>query len=128
MTTLIICLLIAILLPYLAKLPLVKAQNELGRYDNHHPRTQQAMLTGYGARTLAAHQNSFEALAVFSTAVLTAIATNHVSSIVQILAVAFIVLRVIYHVLYLRDMASLRSTVWFFSYVCCVTILCFCLY
>lgn len=25
-----------------------------GRYDNHHPRAQQARLTGFGARALAA--------------------------------------------------------------------------
>ncbi|CAM3077062.1 transmembrane protein [Legionella steigerwaltii] len=98
-----------------------------GRYDNHYPREQQARLQGMGARAVAAHQNSFESLLVFATTVLTAIATNHVSITIQILAIIYIVSRVIYSLFYLMDMASLRSTMWFVGFVCCLIILGLCL-
>ncbi|WP_058476959.1 MAPEG family protein [Legionella steigerwaltii] len=127
MTILIICLFIAILLPYLLKIVVASFMQKEGRYDNHYPREQQARLQGMGARAVAAHQNSFESLLVFATTVLTAIATNHVSITIQILAIIYIVSRVIYSLFYLMDMASLRSTMWFVGFVCCLIILGLCL-
>lgn len=122
MTVLLICLLIMMLLPYIAKLPLAKAMSQLGTYDNNHPRAQQAQLEGYGARTLAAHQNSFEALIVFSVAVLTALVTNHIAYWVQVVALVYVISRVVYHVLYLKNLASLRSLTWMVGYLCCLAI------
>ncbi|HHT0594129.1 TPA: MAPEG family protein [Legionella anisa] len=127
MTTLIICLFIAILFPYLLKLVVANFMQKEGQYDNHYPRTQQARLQGMGARAVAAHQNSFEALLVFATATLTAIATHHIGITIQILAIIFIVSRVIYSYFYLMDMASLRSTIWFISFICCLIILGLCM-
>lgn len=124
MTTLIICLLIALILPYLIKIPVGYAmQRAKGGYDNHHPREQQASLKGFGARAVGAHQNSFESLAVFSTAALTAMVTNHLSYIVQLLAVVYIISRIIYVFLYLMDLAALRSTIWFIGLACCISII-----
>ena len=77
MTTLIWCLFIAALLPFIAKGPVAYAMNKLGGYNNNHPREQQSNLTGFGARALAAHQNAFESLMIFAPAVLLAIATQH---------------------------------------------------
>lgn len=128
MTTLLICLLVILVLPYLAKMPLGYAMNKLGKYDNNHPRTQMAQLTGFGARALAAHQNSFEALSVFSAVILAAIATQHTGFLVQILAIVYVISRLVYHVLYLMDKASLRSLVWFVGYIICLVILIQCFY
>ena len=84
MYTLILCLLVACLLPYFSKIPVALAmKNQPGGYDNNHPRAQQAALAGLGARALAAHQNSFESLIVFSAAILTALATQHITPIIQ---------------------------------------------
>lgn len=128
MTTLVICLLIAVILPYLAKLPVGYAmQKSAGGYNNHYPREQQAQLQGFGARAAAAHQNGFESLAVFSTAALTAMVTNHVTHTIEILAIVYTVARVIYYPLYLMDFASLRSSVWFVSLACCVAMLWLCI-
>jgi len=41
MTTLIVCLFLALLLPLLAKGPVVFAMAKLGGYNNNHPREQQ---------------------------------------------------------------------------------------
>ncbi|KTD74669.1 MAPEG family protein [Legionella waltersii] len=128
MSTLIICLLIAVLLPYLAKIPAAYAMSKEGKgYDNHHPREQQSRLHGFGGRAVAGHQNAFESLAVFSAAALTALATNHVTLTIQYLAITHIVCRIVYHVLYLLDQATLRSTVWFVSVISCVSILVLCI-
>ncbi|WP_338092724.1 MAPEG family protein [Legionella feeleii] len=82
------------------------------RYDNKQPRAQQATLTGIGARAVAAHQNSFESLIIFSTATLTAIATHNTSCLIQGLAIFHLISRGIYHLFYLLNWATLRSTLW----------------
>ncbi len=127
MNTLIICLFIAILLPYILKLIVAYYIAQEGAYDNHHPREQQARLKGIGARALGAHQNGFESLLVFATAVLTALATGHVGANIQLLAVIYIISRVIYNILYLKNLASMRSLIWFVGIVCCLAILLSCL-
>lgn len=127
MTTLIPCLFIAILLPYFLKIIVGNFMQKEGKYDNHYPRTQQARLQGIGARAVAAHQNGFESLLVFATAALTALATNHVSATIQILAVVYIISRVIYNIFYVMDMASLRSMTWFVGFICCLAILWLCM-
>jgi uncharacterized MAPEG superfamily protein len=123
MHTLIICLFIATLLPYLSKIPVAFCMAKAGGYNNNYPREQQASLQGFGARATAAHQNSFESLIVFSTAAITAIATNHVTTLVDNLAITYLVSRVIYHLLYLMNLASLRSLIWGVGLVCSLTIL-----
>lgn len=123
MFTIIVCLFIAVLLPYLAKIPVGYAMHKAGGYDNNYPREQQARLQGFGARAFAAHQNSFESLLIFATAALTALVTHTVSSVIQYLAIGYVVSRLFYHLFYLLDWASLRSTVWFISLICCFSIL-----
>lgn len=88
------------------------AMQQAGGYNNNYPREQQAQLKGFGARAVAAHQNSFESLIIFSTAILTALATHTISSTIQTLAVVHIIARVIYHILYLKNLATFRSLVW----------------
>ncbi len=101
------------LLPYLAKGPVAVAMAKLGGYDNAHPRTQQAQLTGFGARALAGHQNAFESLIIFGISCLAVIATDKVSSLVSTLAIVHIIARVSYHLLYLKGSATMRSLSWF---------------
>lgn len=112
MTILIWCLFTAALLPYLAKMPVAAAMNKLNGYDNNHPRSQQAKLTGFGARALAAHQNAFESLMIFAPAVLLAIATNTITSTIELLAISHVVARIAYNLLYLLNIGMLRSVVW----------------
>lgn len=127
MNILIICLFIAILLPYIVRTVVGRAMREEGRYDNHLPRMQQARLVGIGARAVGAHQNGFESLLVFATAALTAMATNHVTLFVQILAVVYIISRIVYNVLYLKDSATFRSLTWVVGLLCCLAILLSCM-
>ena len=128
MYTLILILFIACLFPYLSKIPVAFAMNsQPGGYDNNHPRAQQAALTGFGARALAAHQNSFESLLIFSVAILTALATNHTNATIQVLAVVYLISRCIYHLFYLLNWATLRSTIWAIGTVASLSVLWLCL-
>jgi uncharacterized MAPEG superfamily protein len=118
MTTLIICLFIALLLPLLAKGPAAYAMAKLGGYNNNHPREQQSKLTGFGARALAAHQNAFESVILFVPAVLLALITNNTEPFIVTLAVVHIIARVLYNILYLLKMSLLRSIVWAIATLC----------
>jgi len=123
MTILMICLLVAAMLPYLAKVPVAIAMNKQGGYDNKHPRDQQAQLTGFGARALAAHQNAFESLMVFAPAVLLAIAVGANGAFIQQLAIAHVIARILYNILYLLNISTFRSIAWAVGLGCSLAII-----
>ena len=112
------CVFISALLIFLAKIPVAKAMNEQGGYNNHLPRQQQAQLTGFGARALAAHQNSFEAFMIFAVGVLMAHTTQTAGWLIDTLAILFVIARIIYLLCYWADLAWQRSLVWFVGLVC----------
>ena len=112
------CVFISALLIFVAKIPVAKAMNEQGGYNNHLPRQQQAQLTGFGARALAAHQNSFEAFILFAVGVLMAHTTQTAGWLIDTLAIIFVITRIIYLLCYWGDLAWQRSLVWFVGLVC----------
>jgi uncharacterized MAPEG superfamily protein len=112
------CVFISALLIFVAKIPVAKAMNDQGGYDNHLPRQQQAQLTGFGARALAAHQNSFEVFILFAVGVLMAHTTQTAGWLIDLLAIIFVITRVIYLLCYWVDLAWQRSLVWFVGLVC----------
>jgi len=118
MTTLILCLFLALLLPLFAKAPVAYAMAKLGGYNNNHPREQQSKLTGFGARALAAHQNAFESVILFAPAVILALVTGNTHQTVLILAIVHIVSRVLYNIFYLLNIGLLRSIVWGIATLC----------
>ena len=123
MTILISCLFIALLLPFIAKIPLAMAMKKQGKYDNNHPRTQQDKLTGKGARALAAHQNAFESLIIFAPAIVLAITLQPENEFIAKLAITHVVARIIYNLLYIYDLATLRSIAWFVGIISSFTII-----
>ncbi len=127
MTTLIICLFIAALLPIVAKVPVAIAMHKLGRYNNNHPRAQQAELTGFGARALAAHQNAFESLIIFAPAVLLAIATHNTGAVIEQLAITHVIARVLYNIAYLVNISTIRSIIWAVGIISALSIIFLCL-
>jgi len=116
MEIMLISLFIAVLLPILAKGPLAVAQRKTGRYDNRNPRTQQANLAGFGARAKAAHENSFEALILFTPGVLAVVALNAVTESAQYAAMLFVAARIVYLIMYWLDQHIMRSLAWFLGY------------
>lgn len=116
METLLISLFIAVLLPILSKVPLAIAQIKTGRYDNRNPRAQQAGLSGFGARTKAAHENSFEALILFTPGVLAIVAMNVATEKAQYAAILFVFARIVYLLMYWIDQHIARSIAWALGY------------
>jgi uncharacterized MAPEG superfamily protein len=81
-------------------------------YDNSAPRAQLEQGSGVRQRAYWAHLNGFEAFAPFAAAVIIAHLAGAAQSTIDVLAVAFVVLRVIYVWLYLADKPGARSLVW----------------
>lgn len=95
-------------------------QKQLGSVDNKEPRIQSAKLTGAGARAVAAQGNSWEALAVFSAAILAVFISGVDLQSITMLVSAFVVLRIIYIPLYLANQDALRSLVFLISFGICM--------
>lgn len=119
-----VCLFITAWLPYLSKIVVAVAMQREGGYDNYLPREQQKRLTGFGARALAAHQNSFEALLLFGIAVLSAMAIGNTSITTKLLSILFVISRLAYHLAYLLNLATIRSLIWSVGFFSVMGIMC----
>lgn len=119
------CLFVAALLLVLTKMPVAVAMQRSSAkgYDNRHPRAQQAALTGWGARALAAHQNMFEAFPLFAAGVLVAHSSSLHGSTIDLLAGVFVLTRVLYTVCYLANWHALRSLSWIIGFLSCLGLL-----
>lgn len=110
------CVLVACLLPMLtALLPKVSsllAQQAGGKYDNNNPREWAMGLGGWHKRAMAAHANGYEALPLFVAAVVFATLAQVPQARIDMLALAFVVLRVVYVAMYLMNLGNLRTLVW----------------
>ena len=104
------CLLVAIILPYpWVGVAAAARKEQFGTADNKNPRKQVAQLEGKGARAYAAHQNALEALPAFGIAVLVAHVTHADLTLSTILAVVWVVARVLHGVFYVADIDKARS-------------------
>jgi uncharacterized MAPEG superfamily protein len=112
------CVLIAALLPLL----FTAIAKSIGRrsFTNYSPRDFQAQLTGLSQRAHWAHLNSLEAFAPFAAGVLIAQQIGATQRTIDMLAVAFVVLRLIYGVCYMANLATLRSLIWTAALACTV--------
>ena len=115
------CLLIAVAIPYvLAGIGGYLRTKQFGTLDNNNPRQQAQQATGAAARAVAAQQNAWEALAVFTAAVVSAFVTQADAGTASTLAMAWVAFRVLHAVFYLADLATLRSLVFVGALVCAV--------
>lgn len=105
-------ILVAAILPYLCT---GAAKFGGSGYDNAEPRASLARLAGWRARADGAQRNGFEAFPPFAAAVLVAQFAHAPQGRVDLLAMAFIVIRVLYILLYISGVAWLRSVVWGFG-------------
>ena len=121
------CVLIAALLPiacaWLAKSHGFGKPRKQGGFDNHDPRGWLARQTDWHARANAAQANSFEALPFFIGAVIIAHQLGAPQTTLDILAVVFITLRVIYAAMYVAGLPTVRSAIWALALVVNIGIL-----
>ena len=93
---------------------------QLGSVDNKEPRLQSAQLSGAGARAVAAQANSWEALGIFSAAVLALVISGVSLDSVATLALVYTLLRVVYIPLYIGNIDALRSLVFIGGFGICM--------
>ncbi|HEY8050985.1 MAG TPA: MAPEG family protein [Ramlibacter sp.] len=110
------CVFVAAMLPfacaYIAKGPGFGKPRKQGGFDNANPRAWLAKQTDWQARANAAQANTFEALPFFIGAVIIAHQLNASQGIVDILAIIFVTLRVMYIAMYVGDLPMVRSAIW----------------
>jgi uncharacterized MAPEG superfamily protein len=117
------CVFAAFLLNMISKAPVAVAMaRETRGYDNRNPRDQQAALSGWGRRAVAAHKNGFEAFPAFAAAVVVAALAGADPAWTTRLALIFVAARVLYIPLYIGDRAAVRSAVWTVGFLSTVAI------
>lgn len=121
MLTVVICLTCIAFMPYLASsIGGYYRISQTGKYDLVNPRAQAATLVGAGARSQYLHANCWEALGLFSAAVLAVFITNAINETVTMLCISFVVIRGVYFIAYLTNMATLRFSAFGLGFACCV--------
>ena len=110
------CILVAALLPFacawIAKAPGFGKPRKQGGFDNADPRGWLARQTDWQARANAAQANSFEALPFFIGAVIVAHQLDASRGVVDILAIVFVTLRIMYIAMYVGGLPTVRSAIW----------------
>jgi uncharacterized MAPEG superfamily protein len=113
------CMLAGALLPYVT----VGIAKALGTYDNANPRKSENY-SGMALRAQSAHYNAFESFPLFAVAVLVASAgsAHLANATLDTLAIAWLVLRLVYIAAYLLDRATARSVIWTAAHVVAIVI------
>ena len=123
MTTAFWCLLVIVVLPFvLAGIGGYFRGQQFGKADNNNPRAQAAQLEGTGARVYAAQANAWEALAMFTPAVLVAHLAGVPNSESAPWAMAFVVARLLHPAFYIMDIAIARSLAFLVGFVCVIAL------
>ncbi len=115
------CVLAAALLPYVSAY--IAKLGSFGPRDNVSPRDWMNRQSGWRARANAAQANSFEGLPFFIGAVVIAHQLGAAQNTLDALAIAYVVLRVLFIGLYVRGASALRSAVWAIGFLVNVAIL-----
>ncbi len=125
MTIALWCLFIAGVLHTISKGPLAMHMGKApGGYNNNMPREQAASLEGEGKRALAIHLNQIESFPLFAAGVLVATMMDVTSNTVDYIAIAYVIARIVYMPLYLKDIATMRSLVWGVGYIGSLALIC----
>jgi uncharacterized MAPEG superfamily protein len=80
--------------------------------DNHRPREDYERLSPRKRRAYAAHQNAYENFPFFAAAVMVAITQGASITVVNWLAVTYVVIRLAHGLLYIGDYATARSAIY----------------
>ena len=108
------CVLIALMLPYVATVFAKSGSSGFKVKHNKDPREFLAMAQGATKRANNAQKNGFEITPGFAAAVIIAhLAAGAEQGLLDQLAIAFVISRVLYTWCYIADWALLRSLIWF---------------
>lgn len=116
-------LFVVFLLPYFfAALAKVAAPG----FDNSSPRVFLDSLEGWRKRSHWVQLNSFEIFPAFAASVIIAHQLNAPQSQIDILALAFLITRILYGVFYLSNQSLFRTLSWLASLGCIIAIFIIC--
>ncbi len=125
MSIVLACLLIVVFVPLVcAWVGGYYRHKQLGVVDNKHPRLQVAKLEGPGHRAYAAQQNCWEALAMFSAALLAIHISGVAIASIASCCVGFVLLRTAYIGCYLANLDIPRSLMFVGGLGICVYLFC----
>lgn len=91
-------------------------------YDNSAPRAWMDKLEGKRRRADYAHRNHFEAFPFFAAGVIIAQQLNAPQNAINLLALGFIAVRIVYTFCYLKDYSLWRSLAWAIGYLCVISL------
>jgi len=121
------CVLIAALLPIvcaaIAKSGMFGKPRREGGFDNDNPRAWLARQSDWRARANAAQANSFEALPFFIGAVIIAHQLGAHQARLDVLAFIYVVLRMLFIMMYVAGLSTVRSLVWTLAFAVNIGIL-----
>ncbi len=110
------CVFVAAMLPYacafIAKSGMWSTPRKDGGYDNGDPRAWLSRQKDWRARANAAQANSFESLPFFIGAVIIGHQLGAAQITLDVLALCFVVLRMLYIMMYVAGLPTIRSAVW----------------
>ncbi|WP_269617870.1 MAPEG family protein [Zhongshania sp. BJYM1] len=106
------CIFAAGMMPGVTSLFAKLGKTDIGHFDNNHPREWLARVGGWRARAVAASQNGFEGFPLYAAAVIIAQFGGAEQGNVNMLALAYIGVRIVFTICYLQNWATLRSLVW----------------
>lgn len=94
----------------------------MSRFDNANPRVSLKSCEGAAQRATWAHDNSWEAFAPFAAAVIIGHLTSVDQTFLNVAALLFVAMRLLYGICYIMDKATLRSIVWSVGFGCVASI------
>lgn len=109
------CVLLAGGLPYLSAY--IGKAGGFSLRDNQQPREWLGRQQGWRARAMAAQANGFEGLPLFIGAVIIAHQLGYNQSRLDLLALAYVLLRAVYAGIYIAGIGSLRSAIWALAFL-----------
>jgi len=120
MKTALIVLFCLCMLPYLmAFVSGYFRQKQLGKIDNQNPREQYSKLQGIGARAVAAQQNAWEALGIYTASLVAVVGSGVEIENLAVAAIVVLVARVLHGIFYLTNLDKLRTISFFTATASC---------
>lgn len=109
------CVFIMMLFPYIFSL---LARHSMKIKDVPGQRDYSTELTGWERRAHFIHLNSFEIFPLFAISVVIAHQLHATQSLLDILAVVFVILRIVYAVCYLKNTGLMRTLFFVLGLIC----------
>ena len=107
------CLLVAIFIPLICA---GYSKFSVKGYDNRNPREFLNNLSGRAKRAHYAQLNAYEVFPLFAVGLIIAHQLHAPQATVDLLAITFVIARILYSAFYIIDQHVLRTTAWFIGF------------